>query len=563
MSEPVQTFFQRDFSGGMNTRDNPASLNDNEFSLAYNNRISERGIAKKRYGSAPLVAGETSTATISGLFSFFSTSTAEHLYRCQNGIWKEYNGSAFTTAFTTVSTKYSRAIIFDGPTDTIATSGSGTITDATVNTLTYGGGGWTTNSLADKVVKMTTGGSTGEEKVIASNTRNELTIYGQWNNTPIAPSDFTIYETAPQAMVYNGSDTPFKVKTITATKSTRFDLPLIPNLIFALVWNGRVWGFTKNSSKLWFSDISNFESFPDNNYIQIDAGDGQFLQALGITTLGLAIYKDYKTGILTGNSVDTYAFDIRDHKHGCMAPDSVKSWKGISISLDKAGVYAFNGQDNLPIGRPIENQLDTSLALMVNAKANVFDDKYYLSYPATSAATGNNRTLVYDLKFGAWAGIDTLGYNAYTLYGGNNYATKDNTVKVYRLENGTYNDDTATINWQLDTKEWDLGSIGMRKKHKDLFVEAAGITTSTNVNIKSEVDNAGFSLVGNMDIGGAGALWDTAEWDVSIWAGADNLIEKFRIGEKGRNIKLRFTNNTTNQVSLYKYEISFLQKKVK
>jgi len=560
MARPLQSFMQRDFSGGMNSNDHASSLKDNEYSFGVNIRIGERGALVKRPGSASLIT-ETSTATIRAILSYFSTSSDEHLLRNENKIWKEFTGTAFVTAFTTALSRIAKAINYNGPIETVLTSGA--VTEAAINTVKLASAGWTTNYYQDKIIKITTGQALNENKVIASNTKEELTVYGKWDVNPLATNAFKIYDVAPQALVYNGSDTPFKIKALSAHTSTRTDLGTIPNLEFAIIWNSRVWGFTRNSYKLRFSDVNNFQSWPINNYIDIEKGDGQILKALAITSIGLAVYKEQKTGIIVGDSVDNYAYKTRDSEHGCLAPDTACAWNGITFSLDRSGVYAFNGAQNVLISRQVNNQLDMTLALMTNAKAFIEGDLLFLSFPYDSTATYNNRQLAYDLKFKCWPGVDNQGFDFYLQYDNKTHGIKGSGVKVLRLENGTFNDDGATISMRADTKEWDLGHLAIQKKNKDLFVEAEAISTATYLTIKSEVDNEGFTIAGQMELGVAGTLWDQAEWDADSWSGADNVIEKFRIGEKGRNVKFQFTNNSVNKIELYKYELTYRPKNIK
>ncbi len=566
----IQSFLQNDFSGGMNSNDNPSSLNDNEFIDGQNNRIDERGIARKRYGYTPINL-EGTTSSIRGLVSYFGTnSSQEHILKCINDTWVEYNGSIWTSAFagsTTATTKESHSVSFNAPTEEVITSGSGVVKTATINTIVISGGGYSTNSLQDKILYVTSATNSGENKIITSNEKDsssddEITVYGKWDNIPSVGSSVEIREVSPQSLIYNGSDTPFKVKPLTATTSDRTNLD-IPNFEFAIEYQNRLFGFLKGTSKLQFSDISNFESFPKNNYIDVDKGNGT-LQSLGITSLGLAIYKDKKTFVLLGDTTDNYRIRERDRKHGCIAPRATQSYNGLSYTLDQDGIYQFDGQYNKLISRKVNDKLLTNLPLMVKAKAHIFDDKYYLSYPSESSSTGNDRQAVFDFRYNAWAGVDTYGINNYVRYDDHMHGTKDDITEVFRLEDDTcHNDDGLSINWKLDTKEWDLGSLGRMKKNKKLFVECKAITTSTLLVIKSEVDNEGFDNVGNLDLGTAGSLWDNFIWDVDDWSGADNVIDRFRVGQKGRNIKFRFSNNSTNEVELYKYENSFKVRKIK
>jgi len=150
-----------------------------------------------------------------------------------------------------------------------------------------------------------------------------------------------------------------------------------------------------------------------------------------------------------------------------------------------------------------------------------------------------------------WTGIESSQFISHS---GNFYAGTSNiTGFVHKLLTTTYNDAGAAINsyWfskQLGGDELDLESF--KKDFRELYVwhEKLG---DYNMNVRYRIDgDLGAGDVFTINLNPLPSVWGTMIWGVGIWsANVDDKEERFRVGRtKGHRIQLRFDNqNTVNQ----------------
>lgn len=104
--------------------------------------------------------------------------------------------------------------------------------------------------------------------------------------------------------------------------------------------HGRLW--LGKGSRVRFSDTSNAESFPTNNFLDISINDGEDLQAALRVQNQLFFAKRTSLFALLGDSPLTYGWVSRT-RPGVIAPNSVQIIDNLAYFLSDDGLYLFDG----------------------------------------------------------------------------------------------------------------------------------------------------------------------------------------------------------------------------
>lgn len=547
---------QAQYNGGVNEEDFAGNLRDNEVRRAINAVISKRGSLKKREGSSEYGSDAGSNAVF-GLRSYTDDAGTIRRLKMVGTNLVEYHDGAWDTVVkaTLQAGKYLQMSDILVP-DTSATV-TGTATAGADYSLTDSGKAWAVNAYRDYVLKITAGTGTGQVKNILENTATQLVVDGRWDINPDATSQYGIYAKKKGLICNNGTDTGFKVIGGVAT-----DLSNLPKFTVQLVISNRLWGIL--GTKIYWSDLANGEAIGNLNYIDT----GETLVSLGKVGDFPAVYSKTKTGIIIGNSPDSYQFIWRDQSHGCIAPQSVANWTGYSFALAQDGVYVFDGTTNRLCSRRIKPTIDAMKASdKANASGFVFENKYYLMYSRDSASTSKDRISVMDLIWsfkdedvGVWTHFEGINTNVMGVFPDANglfrlYAGKSNSSKVVQLYDGSYADEESTITFIVDTKEFDLGAAGAQKKIGWFYYEGQTQLVASDIQLYRNLDGRGFELFGTVSHEQGGAVWDTAEFDVSVYGGADRIIKRLRPGGRCRTLQFEFFNNQADHpIELFKIE---------
>ncbi len=204
----------------------------------------------------------------------------------------------------------------------------------------------------------------------------------------------------------------------------------------------------------------------------------------------------------------------------------------------------------------IKDQMDLVQTGYVDKIAAItYKDNVYISVTYGAGATTNNRIYVIDFditnlgrkqKFALapWTGINAAQF---TIFGGDLYcSTSDSTGYVYKLNDGTYNDDGAAIDSYIETKEFS-GFKGDENFHKDFRYFRALLDNLGNYNIDILYSSdSSITLDDKKEINTdpGGSLWGTMIWDQDRWGGGVNSQDsKIFLGvTRGNRIKFRISN---------------------
>jgi hypothetical protein len=573
----VSSFGSSKFNGGVNLEDYLLNLADNELGEGTRNAvITKRGIIKKREGTTEVGSSAGATKVLSGI-QYVEDDGTKHDLKVIATLLTKYDGSSAWDTVKTITTGLKMLFLhffaMDGTDDD-----SGTATSATASTLVDSGKTWTVNAYKDKAVKITAGTGAGQVKYILENSATTLTIFGTWDTTPSSDSTYAIQDIVKSVIASNGTDQPFKIIPAAGDTIAATDLgATYPKFTIGAVHLKRIFYVDPaNLKKLRWTDpfiADGVLNGADQNYWDVDDN----IVALGVAGRNaLIIYSKNQTGVLLGDEPDNFSFSWVDRIHGCVAQYTVASWKHYCFALADDGVYRCDGLENIKVSRRINPAIaDIPRAYISGCESIVFDNKYHLSVPYAADSTYNDRIWAmdliqsyeakdelgespgcwipyHDLSFSTfWISLDT--YNQERLYCG-----AAATYKVFRLYDGTFNDNGLPINYDVYTKAYSLGSLSRQKKLKHLFVAVKAQAGAYTLNVSVDVNQAGFVVVGSLNSGVISSLWDSAIFDTSEWeaeGAASVAVGKYMVGMRGRMVQYHFYNYALdNEMELYCWE---------
>ncbi len=547
------------FSGGVNEEDFLADLEANEVAKADNAIISRKGSLRKREGSHEY-GSDAGVSGVYGMKSFTDDGGVLRKFKMVSTNLVEYNAGLWNTVVKAGLTAGLYMQMSDILCASTTASTTGTATGGSDFTLVNAGAGWSVNAYIGFVVKITSGTGSGQTKTILENSATTLNVDGRWDTAPDATSVYAIYPKVPAVICNNGTDATFKVIGVTATT-----LSGLPKFTSQVVIGSRLWGIV--GTKIYWSDLANGEAIGSLNNIDT----GETLMALGRVGDFVAVYSKTKTGIVTGTSANDFAFKWRDYAHGCVAANSVSSWKSYCFSLAQDGIYVFDGTENRFMSRKITPSIkNIKASLRSESFGFVYDNKYHLLFATDSTSTVKDKMAVMDL---IWSNF-SKGEGAFTFFTGINcnvmgtfpdsngfnnlYIGKSDNSKVLQLYDGTFSDSGSGIAFKIETREFDGKLVGQMKKYMWFFYEGAVQNVASDLQVSKNIDNAGFELFATVSHLQTGGLWDVAFWDVSSFGGVSRVISRQRPGGRGRTIQYQFYNNlAAHPIEMYKFEQSF------
>lgn len=334
-----QVYF--DFSGGVNLAAAPYLLAENQARDALNVHTDTQGVIRKRNGFIDL-------ATLSGAPASFTDPP--------HSLFSSYIGG----------TPHLLAVGKIGASDdrVVSITGGGTVTDRTPGALPY---------TANKRWYFAQAPSSGGQGPIFA--MNGTDTPQQWTGT--------------------GDFADWTASTGTVPVSGKY-----------LTYHGsRLWCAEGGSpGRLRYSGITG--SAPDvrawdaNDYVDLEATDGQEITAIAPLGPYLVVFKPRKTFIVY-DLVSGANRQISD-SIGCIAHRScVDTPIGLLFLDEEQGVMVTDGQEIQPISEAVMPKLrEISVSLADNAAACFRDNRYFISF--STNGTANNETLEFDTTTRSW-----------------------------------------------------------------------------------------------------------------------------------------------------------------
>lgn len=318
-----------------------------------------------------------------------------------------------------------------------------------------------------------------------------------------------------------------------------------------------------NQSAIRFSDPGVPTTWGDNNYVDLTPGDGEAIMGLAVWEELLFVFKETKFFVFTGTSTDATGSPIFNYRAvetgiGLVANRAVTAARDGVYFLDRTGVYRTTGDVPELVSDKIGpfflggtegwyqgGSLNTSE--YANAAMTFVNERIYLA-TTTGTATANDKTLVYDPRYGWWSLWDLpaacltgfrVGPLPSLVFG---YATG---AKHIGQQSSTYtNDDGVAITSRWRSGWMDFG-ITSEKTSRQVKLWGSGKVAVAQAR---DFSRTGPSTTVNF-AGSSLATWDTGNWDTSNWAGDFNVLNPalMRTAVRGTVLNILFSNDTLNQ----------------
>jgi hypothetical protein len=204
--------------------------------------------------------------------------------------------------------------------------------------------------------------------------------------------------------VYNG--TSYNNDTAASFTVNAANVAVTPQ--FVKFHKNRLYCANKNSSILYFADAGNPNSFPVNNFIQVNTNDGQNITGIEILLDSLIVFKDNSIFILTGeplgagNTTTIGNLQLRKANSdvGCVAFRTIQRVGSQLMFAHSSGIYAFQNYATQLISQRVnltfKNDMNPGFLSSMWGLYSSVEKKYLLGY-ASSVSTTPDKVIVFDL----------------------------------------------------------------------------------------------------------------------------------------------------------------------
>jgi hypothetical protein len=223
-----------------------------------------------------------------------------------------------------------------------------------------------------------------------------------------------------------------------------------------LVAHERVWaaGVGSNQNRLHYSSLLLPETWPTNNYIEVNPDDGQFIRAAVLFNNQIVIFKDRSVYILTGNDESSFSLSPLTTRYGLPqmgtsknATRSILQHNGILYWLDgRYGIVAYDGATTRVVSEAVDaTYVDAGDAF---GSAVASDNKLIFSV--------GTKSFVYFIKENAWTQYtysftdsfasvkDNITYGLYV-------SSTGGLFKMLNVATPYDNSDTVPVPWKVTT----------------------------------------------------------------------------------------------------------------
>lgn len=342
---------------------------------------------------------------------------------------------------------------------------------------------------------------------------------------------------------------------------------------------------------LVYSELAEPFTFKATNFLRFGDNATDIVRAIVKTNNGILVAGNTSMMLVYMPSTDetTWVSIVLDVDYGCISPYAISSFNNrLILPLSRNNKFVGFGSVAGTTLKPettfntvqtagsqfnsykIQDQMDLVVdTYQGNISSVVFDEKVYFSVTYGEGQTTNNRIYVLNFQtdnlskvqrfsWSPWSGLNIAQFTVYNniLYGASSQADG----KVYKLIDGTYNDNGSAINSYFWTKEF-AGPKTEINYHKDFrmiyfLIDKPG-DYYMDMFIRVDSDKGGgdkFQI--NLDPGGS--LWGTVMGGVDNWGGGVDQedYKQFLSGQKGKRIQMKFTNqNAVDQ----KFRVNWLK----
>lgn len=243
----------------------------------------------------------------------------------------------------------------------------------------------------------------------------------------------------------------------------------MPRGYSSAVYKDRLWVCgrrgTPNSSRLFFSDVGNFTSWPGANFFDIAPGDGDALQDLIVYQDNLMLFKDGATYVLSYDQGPAQAvLQVVNADVGVMGPRCLVAYENSIFVLKYNQVFEMVNYDFTRVSVKLPFEYDATENTAINAQS--------WNYRIWMRQCGDrlvvrfyNRLYVYHLRLRAWTRWESNDINIQGI-GPIMQLDATNTTVDAKLGHNTY---VATSSYLKNYDSGGVGSSGAWKTYVKIF----------------------------------------------------------------------------------------------
>lgn len=283
--------------------------------------------------------------------------------------------------------------------------------------------------------------------------------------------------------------------TILEWNGTAFtDLAGTPAATFGYVHKDRLFLFntasTTLASRLRFSDIADFTSWPSTNFIDVNPGDGDWCVGMAVLSDILIVFKSQTIwGLYATGDPANWTLRLISNEYGTVSHYSIVPVENFLYFVSAKGVYKTEGVSFEEISYPIKNELKdrvvTQSTLNMDMAVRYGDRIIYMLHP--TAAVHTHYTYYFQVKgWSRWPHAGSVKPGFYIdvqadapltpgLYAGDHGT---NGI-IYRLDLDQFTDAGVQYACTLETKDFDFDVPHEMKRGKWLavMIENGGTVT--------------------------------------------------------------------------------------
>lgn len=400
----------------------------------------------------------------------------------------------------------------------------------------------------------------------------------QWNASSItgAPTDITdsltitagsLVDSATfrdTALFTNGTDLPWKwtgsgnaaAMTVPTNLTKAKFVKIFQNYTFLA--NVTVDSVTYGS-RVYYSNINSISSWTDSDFVDVSRDDGQSITGLKALGDKLVIFKDRSIWIaqFTGNADVPFTFSPTNSPVGCVSHFSIQKIDNGLIFLSWDGLYFFDGFNAYKISDRINSTFTTDMNPLkfVNAVScyQATKNRYWLAITATGGTT-NSRVITWTRAetttgitdaFGVYKGINASslsitypdGVTEVPYFG-------DYSGFVYKADTGL-DDYPLNVQTAIDAyyyTNW-ISYDDLVSQKGTLAVDVYYQNNTALLNFVYAYDfNDGDQFTQLFSTSTGAAVYDTAIYDVDVYAGGGGSFSRREITGRGRVVRYGFKN---------------------
>ena len=283
-------------------------------------------------------------------------------------------------------------------------------------------------------------------------------------------------------------------------------------------------GIEVGKSTLIYSELNDPDNVQDNNYININVSDGDFITGIFASNGQTFVTKRYSTWQLLETSVGVFQIVPVSLNIGCLYQTTMANWQNYPIWVSDRGVELFDGQFNL-ISRIIDNtmgglsQLDVGASTLVQDTALDWGEGSGVNIDTT---TYSGSVAMPEANFGTWTqrSISTEWTDIDINFDGSIQiaSNRPSSGRVYVSTNSgvTWDARAATARWR-GVAISDDGTIQAAVSESDQNVYLSTDTGTTWNSIKS-----GLTSVFDVDMSANGSVISVADYGGNIHVSTDS-----------------------------------------